>query len=258
MPERSIVPYFLLMPLYLAVAYVVVQRNCFYQRITSPDAQSRYESLDGLRGFRAMGVFFHHAIVTHALYLTGEWLPSKGMYWLLGPGSVAFFFVITGFLFWSKAIHNGARVGAIKLWKNRLLRIGPMCLFSVFIMVLLAAVQSHFQWKEPAGKLMPDVLGCLSMGIVSPTFNGVNLGNFNAHVFWTLRYEWCFYIALPLLAWFATPRRLPWLCIMAIPLGVAVVPYWSASSSQKYLIFLRSSTEFVGEVWLGKLAKCVI
>jgi len=56
----------------------------------------------------------------------------------------------------------------------------------------------------------------------------VELGRFDAGVFWTLRYEWCFYIALPLLAWFATPRRLAWLFAVAIPMGWIARPFFPA------------------------------
>ncbi len=222
MPPASVAPYFALMLLYLAAARLIVRKNGFYARTTAPAGGGRYESLDGLRGFLALGVFFHHAVVTRAYYVTGKWELPAGFYGLLGPSSVRFFFIITGFLFWSKAIHDRGRTDAIKFWKKRLLRIGPMCLFSVFIMLMLVAVQSHFQLRQPLRSLMPRAAACCLLGAMKmPTVNGVDPGRFNAHVFWTLGFEWEFYLVFPLLAWFALPRRLA--CLAA---SAALVCLW--------------------------------
>jgi len=77
------------------------------------------------------------------------------------------------------------------------------------------------------------------MGVLLPNVNGVEIGHFNAGVFWTLKYEWYFYITLPLLAWFATPKRLVCLCAMALPLGLVVAPYSSLFlDPQKWILFL--------------------
>jgi peptidoglycan/LPS O-acetylase OafA/YrhL len=47
-------------------------------------------------------------------------------------------------------------------------------------------------------------LGALKWQNVGP----VNLNNYNAGVVWTLWYEWSFYLALPILAWLATGRKI--------------------------------------------------
>ncbi len=239
MDHQSIAPYFLLMLLYFGVAMLFLRGDGFYARMLSPGVQGRYESLDGLRGFLAMGVFFHHAVIMHAWYVSGVWSAPKGFYGYLGPDSVRFFFMITGFLFWTKAIHNGARIDALKLWRNRLLRIAPMCLFSILVMSLLAAVQSRFQLLVPVGRLIEGALACLTLGAVTPTINGIVLNVYNASVFWTLRYEWSFYLAIPLLAWFATPKRLAWFCLASIPIGVIAAPYSSSVINLDTGILLR-------------------
>jgi peptidoglycan/LPS O-acetylase OafA/YrhL len=224
MSEPSIIPCVLLMLFYLACAHLFVGHNRFYGQITSTSGD-RYESLDGLRGFLALGVFFHHAVLTQAAYITGKWSSVSGLYGALGPVSVAFFFMITGFLFWSKAINNHARVNAFKLWKNRLWRIAPMCLFSVVAMLAIVAAESGFQLRQPLVKLIPRVLACLSLGTMLPEVNGVSLNRINAYVFWTLRYEWWFYISLPLFAWFATPKRLVLFSAAVVPLGLLAGVY---------------------------------
>ncbi len=95
-----------------------------------------------------------------------------------------------------------------------------MCLFTVLLMFAIAAVESQFRLRVPLGKLVPQILGCLSLGLFLPRLNGVDLLRVNAGVFWTLRFEWSFYIWLPLAALCATPRRLAVLCAAAVPVMV--------------------------------------
>jgi len=67
----------------------------------------RISTLDGLRGFLALGVFFHHAAVYHEYLSDGRWqVPPSRFYTLVGQSSVAMFFMITGFLFWSRIIQQ--------------------------------------------------------------------------------------------------------------------------------------------------------
>ena len=210
MPDPNFLPYFVLMGLYIAAGWCAVRNSRFYQDITA--AGNRYESLDGLRGILALSVFVHHGVVMQRFQITGRWVMPPGLYEYLGPVPVDFFFMITGFLFWSKAIYRRGRMDAIALWRNRIQRIAPMCLFTVLLMFAIAAVESQFRLRVPLGKLVPQILGCLSLGLFLPRLNGVDLLRVNAGVFWTLRFEWSFYIWLPLAALCTTPRRLAVLC----------------------------------------------
>jgi peptidoglycan/LPS O-acetylase OafA/YrhL len=83
--------------------------------------------------------------------------------------------------------------------------------------------------RVPLGRLLRRLAACLSLGIMLPSVNGVELDRFNAQVFWTLRYEWFFYIVFPFLAWFAAPRRFPWLGLLVLaaawPPVQEVVPF---------------------------------
>jgi peptidoglycan/LPS O-acetylase OafA/YrhL len=230
----SVVPSLLFMLLYLLVGHLIVRRNHFYQDITSTSTRNRYETLDGLRGFAALGVFFHHSVVTRNEYLTGKWCAPEGFYGLLGPIGVSFFFMITGFLFWRKAIRGGGKINAIGLWKNRLLRIGPMYLFTLAVMLLIVAVQSRFHLQESLRAVIGRVLVCCTLGAFLPSaVNGVEFGRIDANVCWTLSFEWAFYITLPFLAWFATPKRLAWFCVAAMIAFVAI-----PSLSQLCVFFL--------------------
>jgi peptidoglycan/LPS O-acetylase OafA/YrhL len=218
--DLSVLMYFVLMALYLAVSGLAVRSFRFYEDLVSPAKGSRYESLDGLRGILATSVFIHHAVVMQRFQVTGKWIMPTNFYAYLGPVPVDFFFMITGFLFWSRAIRCRGRIAAVPLWSNRLLRIAPMCLFTVLLMFAIAAVESQFRLRVPLRKLVPQILGCLSLGLFLPRLNGVDLLRVNAGVFWTLRFEWSFYVWLPLVALCATPRRLAVLCAAAVPVMV--------------------------------------
>jgi tRNA A-37 threonylcarbamoyl transferase component Bud32 len=64
--------------------------------------------IDGLRGYLAFGVFVHHSIITWIFLRTGVIdFPPSNFYSMLGQGSVALFFMITGFLFWSRLLAQG-------------------------------------------------------------------------------------------------------------------------------------------------------
>src|SRR5579862_6911783 len=65
----------------------------------------RFLAIDGLRGYLALSVFLHHSCVWYFYLRTGKWeLPPSRLYVQLGQSSVALFFMITGFLFYSKLL----------------------------------------------------------------------------------------------------------------------------------------------------------
>lgn len=94
----SIWPYFAGMVLLLALA----SAPFFAIADTPPNPRGdRLSNLDGLRGFLAFGVFFHHSAIYHQYFQDGQWvLPPSCFYTLIGPACVALFFMITGYLFW--------------------------------------------------------------------------------------------------------------------------------------------------------------
>ncbi len=67
-------------------------------------------------GLLATGVFVHHACVYRVFLLEDRWLePSDRFMRALGGDGVNVFFMITGFLFWRKALLGGGRVDAVPL-----------------------------------------------------------------------------------------------------------------------------------------------
>src|SRR5262245_31692713 len=103
--DGSCLPYFLLMPVLILVAHMLARWVPFYRTQLAATQAGRYETLDGLRGLLATGVFFCHSVVFYHYLGRDAWeRPASPFYAALGEFAVALFFMITGFLFWSRAI----------------------------------------------------------------------------------------------------------------------------------------------------------
>lgn len=220
--DGSCLPYFLVMPVLVLVAYLIGSTVPFYRRLLAAAPSGRYENLDGLRGLLATGVFFDHAVVMYQYHQTGVWQrPASAFYAALGEFAVALFFMITGFLFWSKAITGGGRVAPVPLYWSRFWRIAPLYAFSALLVCLIVAFRSDLQLRAPLPVLGRQLLNVWSLGLAGFTeLNGVSTIPINALVTWTLRYEWWFYLLLPALAWLARPQR------FAAVLLLVLVGYW--------------------------------
>jgi peptidoglycan/LPS O-acetylase OafA/YrhL len=198
------IPYLVLMGAFLGVGGLIARFVSFYAGEMQPADNVRFEALDGLRGLLAFGVFFHHVRFTYQYYNTGAWeAPEQGLYHVLGPLSVAFFFAITAFLFWGKALSAKGKVDPLRLYENRVRRIGPMYMVSLGVIGTILFLLAHFRFTAP----LPHLAGrsalslCLGFfGLPQDTINHVPVNMVNASVYWTLQYEWAFYLALPLLA----------------------------------------------------------
>ena len=171
----------------------------------------RFASLDGLRGLLASGVFIHHAAVYQVYASEGVWRdPSDRLLRSLGGDCVNVFFMITGFLFWRKALLGGGRLARAELLRSRVRRVMPAYLVVATLVIAVALAQTRFTLRESPGEIALEVTRWLAGGLLgAPPINGVGAVPINCGVTWTLQYEWCFYLALPLLAWFASDRRAP-------------------------------------------------
>ena len=144
----SIWPYFACMVLLLVLGCAPF----FAIADTPPNPRGdRFSNLDGLRGFLAFGVFFHHAAIYHQYLQDGQWiLPPSRFYSLIGQAGVALFFMITGYLFWGRMIAERGRPNWIKLYTGRIFRIGPLYLFALAVMLLIVFQRTGFTLHVPS------------------------------------------------------------------------------------------------------------
>jgi peptidoglycan/LPS O-acetylase OafA/YrhL len=120
--------------------------------------------------------------------------------------------MITGFLFWRKAVEANGRLNWGKLYITRFFRIAPIFYLSVAIVLFVVFYESHFQLREAPSILFTEIAPLLLSGFykIGHIINGYPYpGEINANVTWTLRYEWEYYLLiLPISAIFA--RRAGW------------------------------------------------
>jgi len=196
-------PFFVCIALLLAIASTPL----FKAADTPPGlSNKRIATMDGMRGFLALAVVFHHAAIYHRFLSDRVWIgPPSHFLNLLGPVGVALFFMITGFLFWSQLIRSGGRPSWISLYTGRLFRIGPLYLAAVALVLAIVAERTGLRLRVPAPSLLEELVRWLSLGVLpGPNVNGyAETGLLLADVTWTLQWEWYFYLSLPILALFA-------------------------------------------------------
>jgi peptidoglycan/LPS O-acetylase OafA/YrhL len=179
----------------------------------TPPHQGRYASIDGLRGYLAFFVFLHHACIWYFYLRSGNWVEAPSyLYTELGESSVVLFFMITGFLFFSKLLEGRTQeIDWGKLYISRVLRLGPLYLLVVFLVFIIVAYMSHSTLQEPLWRLAKEVLHWLGFTLLgAPDLNHIkNTRYIVAEVTWTLQYEWVFYCSLPVLGLAIGVRRVP-------------------------------------------------
>lgn len=235
----SSVFYFLIMIGVLALAHVIAHKSSFYNSLTSkkhdtfePESEvnaklrNRHEMLDGLRGFLALGVLFQHAVTNFAYFSTGVWkITDVRFYRHAGGEAVILFFMITSFLYWSKAIASKGYIDTEKVYRNRFFRLAPMYIFSACLVTFSVLIQTNFQISI-ISVFIKDLLSWATLGLVTTTsVNGISVIPINAGIHWTLHYEWIFYLLLPFTA---MALRGGYYRLIAIPflLFVFLMPDW--------------------------------
>lgn len=185
----------------------------------------RIETLDGLRGFLALGVATHHGIIYYHYLLGGAWrAPPSALFNQLGQASVGLFFIITAYLFWEKAFRAQGLGDFVALLTGRFFRIAPVYCFLMLVATLVGLMAAGFVIREPLQTLLGEGARNFALGLlpVMP-FNGINIPQHFAGVTWTLVYEWRFYLLLPFVAFLPRRRSLE---IVIVAIIVASVISW--------------------------------
>jgi len=164
---------------------------------------NRFQTIDGLRGFLAISVFIHHSNIWYRYLHTDQWiLPDSNLYSQLGQTGVAFFFMISSFLFVNKLLEF-KRVNYD--WKfffiKRVFRLVPLHFFIVAIIVIIVFIQSNWTLNTSFFLIIKSIFEWLSFGIIGlGDINTINTSIINAGVLWSLPYEWLLYFSLPLIS----------------------------------------------------------
>lgn len=173
-----------------------------FQRVGFESTAARVRAIDGMRGYLALAVALHHAVIYHEFLTTGAWkYPPSAFYGLLGQMGVSFFFIISAYLFWGKLLSAKASVDFPTLLLKRAFRIGPLYILAVGVAMALEVVDGRIDYSTFATyeraffNLLFGVFGYIPLSSARVCVL--------ACVTWTLPYEWLFYFSLPIAAIFS-------------------------------------------------------
>jgi peptidoglycan/LPS O-acetylase OafA/YrhL len=264
-------PLFALLPLTAALTTCLI----LVWRFGPPPAQGRFAAIDGLRGYLAFFVFVHHGAVWYFYARGSEWAdPPSHVYTNFGQIAVALFFMITGFLFFSKILEARTKhLDWTRLYVSRTLRLGPLYFLAMAALFLICAHLSNWRLHQSIPQVLSEVSRWLTFtALGDPGINGVhNTSVIIADVIWTLPYEWIFYLMLPLLA-LGVGVRAPWRFLVpsALVAGAAVtiiiarhasVYHWLSFGGGVAAAFAVRSTwlhRFAPSHWNGLVALALI
>jgi peptidoglycan/LPS O-acetylase OafA/YrhL len=207
--------------------------TCFVlvKKFGSPDDFGRFVAIDGLRGYLAFFVFLHHSAVWFFYLRTGEWkVPPSNLYTHFGQTGVAFFFMITGFLFFSKILEGrNKKIDWLRLYVSRFLRLMPLYSLVMLALLVIVLILSEGTVREPISVIVIELSRWMSFTMFGdPDINSVEkTWMIIAGVSWSLPYEWMFYFILPLFA-LVVGARVTWPFLILS--GLALILVFSRSS----------------------------
>ncbi len=192
-------------PIFIGLAMALLSISRVFRFVDAAPVvhQHRLNALDGLRGVLASGVFFHHYfLLTYGVKAGIPDPPPVQFYAFLGPAAVSVFFMITGYLFWTKVISRQGVLDWMQLFANRLFRIYPLYLAVIIYYFLYAFHHRDQTPAQSSAETIAQALQWLAFGAVDQPRPFLGQPGFLGLVgqTWTLSYEWMFYLSLPLLA----------------------------------------------------------
>ncbi len=166
--------------------------------IAIPSPERRVGCIDGLRGYLAITVFFHHCIIWLYVLHGRDWnAPHGNVHSNAGQSSVAVFFMITGVLFYPKILRRLSDGEWIGHFISRICRLTPLMWFATALVGGIVLYQNEFQIVSPPSAIAICLLQWLTFWKTPNLFGHAHTERIIAGVTWSLVYEWGFYILLP-------------------------------------------------------------
>ena len=160
-------------------------------------AQGFNVNLEILRGLAAFSVFLAHTTMYFG-YLAPRYIVST----YAGSFGVNVFFMLTAYLFWNQVINN--RINFNKFFIKRFYRLVPIVITVVSVVTLIDFITSHDRNLNilRVSAIIKNYM--FGFGGVNDVFSTDMYLRINT--IWTLKWEWLFYLTLPVLAiW---PRKI--------------------------------------------------
>lgn len=195
--------------LFIIICYLIIITSGYFinKFIKFQTDSNRFESIDGFRGLLATGVFIHHSIIWYNFLHFGKWEVPKNILGIhLGESCVAFFFMITSFLFTNKIL-NSKQQNFI-FWKNlfysRIFRLVPLYFLIITFCIVFILIVNKFTLNYSLYIFIVKCFKWYSFTILgNPGFssdNYITIPRMLSGVTWSLPYEWLFYFSTPLIS----------------------------------------------------------
>lgn len=229
--------YFFEYTLYLSILIATIYTTSTLLKIT-PTAH-RYASLDGVRGLCAALVTVFHLYWRAGAQPDAWWsldyitLKSvKSGIFLTGQLSVGIFFMLSGFLFFRKALAGSFDIKDFAV--ARLMRIYPPVI-AVLLLIYCASFIMHPGAATPFGEWFIPSLPFI-FDAPQSLINGVSLQIATSGVFWTLVWELRLYFAIPFL--YLTLKKIRYKKAFVFFLIALVYGYKYFISPEEYLSYI--------------------
>lgn len=193
--------------LFIIICYLIIFISGYFisKLIQFKSDSNRFESIDGFRGLLATGVFIHHSIIWYNYIHFEKWeIPKNTLGIHLGESCVAFFFMITSFLFTNKLLNSKNQ--DFKFWKNilysRIFRLAPLYFLVITFCLIFILIIDKFTLNSPFYIFILKCLKWYSFTILggSNISDNIDISRMLAGVTWSLPYEWLFYFSLPIVS----------------------------------------------------------
>lgn len=199
----------------------------------------KYSALDGLRGVCAALVAIFHLYWRAGGVQNNYWSldyiinsEAKKFIYLTGELSVGIFFMLSGFLFFRKALAESFDFKGFAV--SRFMRIYP----PIVVTLVLIYLSTFIMYPESASYSFDWFKSSLPFIFEPPTalINGLSLQIATSGVFWTLVWELRLYFAIPLL--YLLMKKVKYKSFFIIFLMCCILTYKSFISKEQYLSFL--------------------
>jgi peptidoglycan/LPS O-acetylase OafA/YrhL len=195
-----------------------------------------YEKLDHIRALAAFSVFVWHAL---PWWVPRDRVPKEPFASFLDEGhfGVALFMVLSGYLF--AKIIDGRSVSYAAFYWNRFVRLAPL----LFVVLFVSGVEKYL-----AGASISSLLETFVSGFIFPIWgNGA----------WSIATELHFYLALPLVLFFAfkKPKLLLAFLVPLIALRAGIFVFEGSVRDAAYYTIIGRADQFVLGVFAFVAAK---
>lgn len=232
------------------MVFYILTKASPLNKLMSSESPGKYAYLDPIRGIAALLVFIHHSVMVFNQHVTGSFGPVgvfnyssllvRKVYIHFGQTSVMIFFMITGFLFFSKILSFDKPLNVRIFFSSRVKRLLPaMC--SCFFLYALVCYTLRDQSNQAS--IINYLVSWFSFGFIGlPKLSDSIPGwSVTAGVFWTLVLEWKFYILIPFFSTLIIGKRTAvifFISVTTLILYLYSKNYYSEKDASIYLCFM--------------------